>query len=246
MIMALPKVTTPTYELVLPSTDKKVRFRPFLVKEEKILLIAMENDNDTEMINAIKQVVSNCTFESLDVKQLPIFDLEYVFLQIRAKSVGEVSKFRVLCPDDKKTYTNVEIDLSKIEVHVDDEHTNKIVIDDKRKLGVVLKYPSLALFTNPNQLSEDPNEIFNLIIKCIDHIFEGEKIYPAKDSTDKELINFLDELSQKAFAKVKEFFDTMPRLQHEVEVQNPKTKVKSKIMLQGLKDFFVSASPTST
>ena len=244
--MALPKVTTPTYELVLPSTDKKVKFRPFLVKEEKILLIAMENDNENEIVNAIKEVVGNCTFGTLNIEQLPIFDLEYVFLQIRAKSVGEVSKFKILCPDDKKTYANVEIDLSKIEVHVDDEHTNKIIVDDKRKLGVVLKYPSLAMFKNPNDISENPEEIFNIVIKSIDHIFEGEKIYPAKDSTDKELTNFLEELPQEAFAKVKEFFETMPKLKHEVEVQNPTTKVKSKVVLQGLKDFFVSASPTST
>ena len=154
--MTLPKVTTPTYELLLPSTDKRLKFRPFLVKEEKILLIAMENNKEEEIFSAIKQIIKNCLFESVDVDQLPIFDLEYIFLQIRAKSVGEISKFRILCPDDKKTYANVEIDLTKIDVQVDDKHTNKVMIDDKRKLGVVLKYPSLSLFKNPKSISEKP------------------------------------------------------------------------------------------
>jgi len=244
--MALPKVTTPTYELLLPSTDKRLKFRPFLVKEEKILLIAMENNKEEEIFSAIKQIIKNCLFESIDVEQLPIFDLEYIFLQIRAKSVGEVTKFRVLCPDDKKTYADIEVDLTKIEVQVDDEHTNRVIVDDKRKLGIVLKYPSLSIFKNPTSISEKPEEAFKLVVNCIDHIFEGDKIYPAKDSTEKELTSFLEELTQKDFEKVKRFFETMPKLKHEVEIENPKTKKKSKVVLQGLKDFFVSASPTST
>jgi|TARA_Y100000034_G_scaffold47150_1_gene58050 hypothetical protein len=244
--MALPKITTPTYELLLPSTDKKLKFRPFLVKEEKILLIAMENNKEEEIFSAIKQIIKNCLFDSIDVETLPIFDLEYIFLHIRAKSVGEISKFRVLCPDDKKTYAHIEVDLTKIDVQVDDKHTNKIIIDDTKKLGLVLKYPSLSLFRNPSSISENPEEAFKLVVSCIDHIFEGEKIYPAKDSTEKELTSFLEDLTQKSFEKIKVFFDTMPKLKHEIEVENPKTKVKSKIVLQGLKDFFVSASPTST
>ena len=244
--MALPKVTTPTYELLLPSTDKRLKFRPFLVKEEKILLIAMENNKEEEIFSAIKQIIKNCLFESVDVEQLPIFDLEYIFLQIRAKSVGEITKFRVICPDDKKTYADVEVDLTKINVHVDDKHTNKIMIDDKKKLGLVLKYPSLSLFKNPKDIGKSPEEAFKLVVNCIDHIFEGEKVYPAKDSTEKELTAFLEDLTQKSFGKIKDFFDTMPKLKHEIEVENPKTKVKSKVVLQGLKDFFVSASPTST
>ena len=244
--MALPKITTPIYELLLPSTDKKLKFRPFLVKEEKILLIAMENNKEEEIFSAIKQIIKNCLFESVDVDQLPIFDLEYIFLQIRAKSVGEITKFRVICPDDKKTYADVEVDLTKIDVQVDDKHTNKIMIDDKKKLGLVLKYPSLSLFKNPKDIEKSPEEAFKLVVSCIDHIFEGEKIYPAKDSTEKELTSFLEDLTQKSFGKIKDFFDTMPKLKHEIEVENPKTKVKSKVVLQGLKDFFVSASPTST
>ena len=246
--MALPKVTTPTYELVLPSTDKKVKYRPFLVKEEKLLLIAMESENDVNIADSVKQVIKNCTFNEVDVEKLPVFDLEYVFLQIRAKSVGEIVKIKLLCPDDKKTYADVDVDLTKIDVQVDDKHTNKILFDDKRKLGMVLRYPSLSLFgpMKFDEKSNDPKQVFKLIVACIDHIFEGEKVYSSKDSNESELIDFLEQLPQKDFVKVKDFFDTMPQLKHEVEVENPKTKVKSKIVLQGLKDFFVSASPTST
>ena len=244
--MALPKITTPTYELELPSTDEKVKFRPFLVKEEKILLIAMENDNQEEMLNAIKQIIKNCTFDKIDVEKIPLFDLEYIFLQLRAKSIGEISKFRILCPDDKKTYADIEIDLTKVVVEVDDGHDNKIIIDDKKQLGIVLSYPSVALFKSVNLIGNNVKAVFDLIVQCVDHIFEGEKIYPAKDMKEKEITQFIDDLPQKAFSKVRNFFATMPRIKHEVEIENPKTKVKSKVVLQGLKDFFVSASPTST
>ena len=244
--MALPKITTPTYELELPSTDEKVRFRPFLVKEEKILLIAMENDSQEEMLNAIKQIIMNCTFDKINVEKLPLFDLEYIFLQLRAKSIGEISKFRILCPDDKKTYADVEIDLTKVTVEVDDGHDNKIIIDDKKQLGIVLSYPSVALFKTANLISNDVKAVFDLIVQCVDHIFEGEKIYPAKDLQEEEITQFLDELPQKSFEKIRNFFETMPRIKHEIEIENPKTKVKSKIVLQGLQDFFELASPTST
>ena len=244
--MTLPKITTPTYELELPSSDEKVKFRPFLVKEEKILLIAIENDKSEEMLSAIKQIIKNCTFNKINVETLPLFDLEYIFLQLRAKSIGEISKFRILCPDDKKTYANVEIDLTKVVVEVEEGHNNKIIIDDKKQLGLVLSYPSVALFNSINLISTDVKSVFDLIVQCVDHIFEGEKIYPAKDIKDEEITQFLDELPQKAFDKVRKFFETMPRIKHEVEVENPKTKVKSKVVLQGLQDFFELASPTST
>ena len=244
--MTLPKITTPTYELNLPSTDEKVKFRPFLVKEEKILLIAMENDKQEEMVSAIKQIISNCTFDKIDVEKIPLFDLEYIFLQLRAKSIGEVSKFRILCPDDKKTFANIEIDLTKVVVEVDEGHDNRIIIDDKKQVGIVLSYPSVALFKSANLIGNDVKAVFDLIVQCVDHIFEGEKIYPAKDMKEAEITQFLDDLPQKAFNKVRNFFETMPKLKHEVEVENPKTKKKSKVVLQGLKDFFVSASPTST
>ena len=244
--MALPKITTPTYELELPSTDEKVKFRPFFVKEEKILLIAMENDSQEEMLNAIKQIIKNCTFDKINVEKIPLFDLEYIFLQLRAKSIGEISKFRILCPDDKKTYADVEIDLTKVVVEVDEGHDNKIIIDDKKQVGLVLSYPSVALFKTANLISNDVKAVFDLIVQCVDHIFEGDKIYPAKDMKEKEIIDFLDDLPQKAFSKVRNFFATMPRIKHEIEIENPKTKVKSKVVLQGLQDFFELASPTST
>ena len=242
--MALPKIDAPTYELTLPSTDLKVKFRPFLVKEEKILLIAMETGKEKDIYEATKQIVDSCTFNTLEVESLPMFDLEYIFLNIRARSVGEISKFKVICPDDKKTYADVEIDLTKVEVQVDDEHTNTIIVDENRKLGVVLKYPTMSILKSGTNIdSANMDTIFDMLTTCVDHIFEGEKIYPAKDSTPQEIKEFFEGLSQESFTKVKNFFDTMPRVRHEIEVTNPVTKVKSKVTLQGLNDFFESASP---
>ena len=237
--MTLPSVETPRYELTLPSTDKVVQFRPFLVKEEKVLLVAMESNNNTEIINATKEILNACTYEKLEIEKLPIFDIEYIFLQIRAKSVGEIAKFKMLCPDDKSTYTNVEVDLTKVNVQVDDEHTNNIVIDENRKLGVVFNYPTLEMTKAGFNIDEtDINTLFDIMTTSIDHIYEGEKVYPAKDSTKEELKTFLESLPQKTFEKIKTFFETMPQLRHNIEVENPKTKVKSTIDLKGIRDFF--------
>jgi len=245
--MALPKIDVPRYELLLPSTDMKVQYRPFTVKEEKLLLLASENNEEKQIINSIKQVIENCTFGSVVADELPIFDLEYIFLQIRAKSVGEVTKFRVLCPDDKKTYGDVEIDLTKVDVQVGDNHTNNILIDENRKLGIVLKYPTLKSFNSTSLLQEGKlDAIYDVLVDCIDHVYEGEKIYSSKDNTKEELAQFLEQLDQKSFEKVKKFFDEMPKLKHEAEVENPKTKVKSKVTFTGLRDFFGFASPITT
>jgi len=243
--MALPKIETPTYELTLPSQDIKVKYRPFLVKEEKILLMAMESQKADEIFQATKQIVASCTFNSLKVEELPTFDLEYIFLQIRAKSVGEITKFKVLCPDDKKTYADVEVDLTKVNVEVDDKHTNKLVVDEKRNLGVVLKYPTMNVLKSGTMENPTTEQIFDVLTECVDHIYEGDKIYPAKDSTQQEIKEFFEDLSQDSFVKIKSFFDTMPRLRHEIEVTNPVTNVKSKVVLSGLNDFFESASPTT-
>ena len=243
--MALPKIETPTYELTLPSQDIKVKYRPFLVKEEKILLMALESQKSDEIFQATKQIVSSCTFNALKVEELPTFDLEYIFLQIRAKSVGETTKFKVLCPDDKKTYADVEVDLTKVNVEVDDNHTNKLVVDEKRNLGVVLKYPTMNVLKSGTMENPTTEQIFDVLTECVDHIYEGDKIYPAKDSTPQEIKEFFEDLSQDSFVKIKSFFDTMPRLRHEVEVTNPVTNVKSKVVLSGLNDFFESASPTT-
>ena len=237
--MTLPSVETPRYELTLPSTDKVVQFRPFLVKEEKVLLLAMESNNNTEIINATKEILNACTFEKLEIEKLPIFDIEYIFLQIRAKSVGEIAKFKMLCPDDKSTYVDVEVDLTKVNVQVDDTHTNNIVIDENRKLGVVFNYPTLEMTKAGFDIDEtDINTLFDIMTTSIDHIYEGEKVYPAKDSTKEELKTFLESLPQKTFEKIKTFFETMPQLRHSIEVENPKTKVKSTIDLKGIRDFF--------
>ena len=237
--MALPIIETPRYELTLPSSDVQVQFRPFIVKEEKVLLIAMESKDNNEIINATKDILKACTFEALDIDTLPMFDIEYLLLQIRGKSVGEVAKFKVICPDDKQTPTDVELDLSTVNVQVDDDHTNKVVIDEKRELGLVLNYPSLGITKAGFDVNKENVEtMFKVVANCIDHIYEGEKTYPAKDSTQKELITFLEGLSQEAFLKIKKFFDTMPQLRHEVEVTNPKTGIVSKVTFKGLQDFF--------
>lgn len=245
--MTLPKLETATYELTLPSTDISIKYRPFLVKEEKILLQALESGQQSDIINGIKDIVSACTFGVLNVEDLPTFDLEYVFLQIRAKSVGEISTVKILCPDDKETYVNVDIDLTKVEVQVDDSHTNNIVIDEDKKLGLVMKYPTMnTVEPDADVKGMRTNQLFKVIGKTIHQIYEGEKVYNAIDYTEQELNDFIENLSPEAFVKIQDFLTTMPRLRHEIEVENPNTKVKSKITLQGLVDFFVSPSHTIT
>jgi predicted secreted protein len=237
--MTLPILETPSYEMTLPSADVKVKFRPFLVKEEKILLQALESEDQKQIINALKEIVSACTFGVLNVNELPTFDLEYIFLQIRAKSVGEIAKLKVLCPDDKTTYADVSVDLSKIEVQVDDKHTNKIIIDENKKIGMIMKYPTLgSVDPSTNFTKEQTSQVFALIANSIYQIFEGDKVHLTSDYTKEEINKFIESLSAKAFTEIQNFYSTMPKLTHEIEVENPKTKVKSKVILQGLTDFF--------
>jgi hypothetical protein len=237
--MTLPILETPSYEMTLPSADVKVKFRPFLVKEEKILLQALESEDQKQIINALKEIVSACTFGVLNVNELPTFDLEYIFLQIRAKSVGEIAKLKVLCPDDKTTYADVSVDLSKIEVQVDDKHTNKIIIDESKKIGMIMKYPTLgSVDPSTNFTKEQTSQVFALIANSIYQIFEGDKVHLTSDYTKEEINKFIESLSAKAFTEIQNFYSTMPKLTHEIEVENPKTKVKSKVILQGLTDFF--------
>ena len=212
--MALPIVETPRYELTLPSQETKVQYRPFLVKEEKILYVALESGDEKEMQQATKQILKSVTFDKLDVDLLPTFDVEYIFLQVRAKSVGEVVKFKIICPDDKTTYGDVEVDISKVEVQVDDAHTNNIVLDEKRKLGVMMNYPNMKVLYNSNVQSLKYEDVIDLIIGCIDYIYEGEKNYPVKESTKEELKDFLESLPQEQFSKIRKFFESMPRLRH--------------------------------
>ena len=236
--MALPKLNTPTYELEVPSTDEKIKYRPFLVKEEKILMIAMESKDNTQIVNAVKDIVSACTFDKIDISSMPMFDVEYIFLNIRAKSVGEVSKLRVLCPDDKKTYTNIDVDLTKVNVEIGEGHTNKIELTDDT--GMIMTYPTIDSFTETGITTINAENMIELIGSCVLQIYEdkGEKVYQGKDQTKKELTEFIESMNTAQFKKVQKFFDTMPKLKHTVKVKNPKTKKSSDITLNGLNDFF--------
>ena len=236
--MALPKLTTPTYELEIPSTDEKVKFRPFLVKEEKILMMAMESKSEADITQAVKDIVTECTFSKVKIDNMPMFDVEYIFLQIRSKSVGEVSKLKLLCPDDEKTYANVELDLNEVKVQVGDNHTNKI--DLGNDMGMIMRYPTIDSFKDTGIRDINPGNMLEVIGSCIEQIYEkkGEKVYDTKDQTKKEVSDFIESLNTKQFKDVQQFFESMPKLKHEITITNPKTKVKNKITLTGLNDFF--------
>ena len=236
--MALPRIDVPTYELVVPSTDEKIKYRPFLVKEEKLLLIAMESGKNEDILRGVKEIVDACTFNKLKLGNMPMFDVEYIFLQIRSKAVGEVSTLRVLCKDDGKTYAKVEVDLTKIEVQVDGTHTNKIELSDE--MGVIMKYPTIDSFTDNGIEEIKASNMLDVIVTCISQVYDkkGEEVYDSKDSTKEELIEFVEQMNTQQFADVQKFFDTMPALKHEITVKNPKTKKESKVTLSGLNDFF--------
>jgi hypothetical protein len=236
--MALPKLDVPIYELVVPSTDEKIKYRPFLIKEEKVLLMAMESGENKDIIQAVKTIVSECTFNKLKLGTMPMFDVEYIFLQIRSKSVGEVSKLRVLCQDDKKTYANVEIDLNEVQVQVDDGHTNKIELSDE--MGIIMNYPTIDSFSEAGVAEINAENMLDVIVSCIGQIYDkkGEEVYDSKDSTKKELVEFIEQLNTQQFQDVQKFYDTMPKLKHTITVKNPKTKKESNITLIGLADFF--------
>ena len=236
--MALPILTTPTYELEVPSTDEKIKYRPFLVKEEKILLIALESGNTEDIVQAVKSIVEECTFNKLNLGDMPMFDVEYIFLNIRAKSVGEVSKLRLLCPDDGKTYTEVEVNLTEVLVQVEKDHTNKIELTDE--MGIYMKYPTIDSFAQTGITEVTATNMLDVISTCVAQIYDkkGEEIFDAKDQTKEELIQFIEQLNTKQFAELQKFFDTMPKLKHVVKIENPETKVKNDILLQGLSDFF--------
>ena len=236
--MALPKLTTPTYELEIPSTDEKIKYRPFLVKEEKILMMAMESKSDSDITQAVKDIVLECTFNKVDISHMPMFDVEYIFLQIRSKSVGEVSNLKLLCPDDKKTYAEIELNLTEVKVQVGEDHTNKIELDNG--MGMIMTYPTIDSFKDSGIRDINPNNMLEVIGGCIMQIYEknGEKTYDPKDQTKKELTEFIEQLNTKQFKQVQKFFETMPKLKHEITIKNPKTKKESKVTLTGLNDFF--------
>ena len=240
--MPLPTIETPTYELKLPSSNKKVKYRPFLVKEEKILIIALESRDQSQITNAVQDVLKKCILtKGIDVDSLPTFDIEYVFLNIRAKSIGEDIKMTVTCPDDGETKVPVTIYVDEIKVNKSKDHKIDIVLDDKMTLR--MKYPSLNQFVKSNFDAEDNPETvvektFQVVADCMDTIFTNEDAWDAKDYTPQERLDFVQQLNSKQYKEVEKFFSTMPKLSHKIEVINPNTKEKGSVTLEGLADFF--------
>ena len=238
--MPLPKISTPTHTLELPSTGKEIQYRPFLVREEKLLVLALESEDTKEITTSIKNVIRACIKnKDIKVEELPTFDIEYLFLNIRGKSVGEVIEVNILCPDDGETYAKTEIAIDEIEVQRSDEHTNKIQLDDE--LTMEMKYPSLDQFIKNNfdfNAETGLDQSFDLVAACIDKIYNEEEVWDSSETSQKEMVEFLDQMNSSQFKKIEKFFETMPKLSHEVEVTNPNTKVKSKVVLEGLASFF--------
>lgn len=238
--MPLPKIATPSYELKLPSTGKSISYRPFLVKEEKLLVLALESENTKEISTAIKNVIKNCIqTRGIKVETLPTFDIEYLFLNIRGKSVGEEIELNIICPDDEQTYVPVKISIDEIEVTRSPEHTKEIKLDDT--LVMEMKYPSLDEFVKNNfDFNEDNmmDQSFDLIASCIDKIYNAEEVWAVEDCSKKEITDFLESMNSSQFKEIERFFETMPKLSHEVKVTNPETKVESTVVLEGLSAFF--------
>jgi len=238
--MPLPTISTPTYELTLPSSDKKIKYRPFLVKEEKILILAMESEDTKQIASSIKNVISKCILSrGIKVEKLSTFDIEYLFLNIRGKSVGEHIEVMVTCPDDGKTQVPMSINIDSIKVQKNDEHDKDIKLDDTYTLR--MKYPSLAEFTKTNFGSMNEMKVddtFELIASCIDQVYSEEESWSHQECTKKELSDFIESLNSNQFKLVEKFFETMPKLSHTVKVTNPNTKVESEIKLEGLQSFF--------
>ena len=238
--MPLPKISTPTYELELPSTGQTIYFRPFLVKEEKLLVLALETENIKEITTAIKSVIKSCIqTKGIKVETLPTFDIEYLFLNIRGKSVGEDIEVNLICPDDGETSVPTKILIDDIKVQKSGDHTTEIKIDDN--ITMKMKYPSLDQFIKSNfDFSEDStmDQSFDLVASCVDTIYTEEEVWSASDVSKKELIDFLEQMNTQQFKEIEKFFDTMPKLSHEVEVKNPVTGVESTVKLEGLANFF--------
>jgi len=238
--MPLPTIATPIYELELPSTGQTVKYRPFLVKEEKLLVLALESEDTKQISNAIKVVLKNCIqTRGVKVESLPTFDIEYLFLNIRGKSVGEEIEVNLIAPDDEVTSVPVVINIDDIKVQKKDDHTNKIKLDDN--LMMEMKYPSLEQFIKSNfDLSSDNtlDQSFDLIASCVDKIYSEDEVWSTADVTKKELLEFLEQMNSLQFKQIETFFNTMPKLYHEVTFTNPKTKVESTVVLEGLSSFF--------
>ena len=238
--MPLPKIATPVYELELPSTGKTIEYRPFLVKEEKVLVIALESEDTKQITTAIKNVIKNCIkTKGIKVEELPTFDIEYLFLNIRGKSVGEEIEVNVTCPDDGETQVPVTINLDDIEVQKNDEHSNRIKVDDS--IMMEMKYPSLDQFIKNNFDFNDKNAMdqsFELIATCIDKIFAEDEVWAVEDCSKKEIVDFLEQMNSSQFKEIEKFFETMPKLSHSITVKNPKTKKENVVVIEGLAGFF--------
>jgi hypothetical protein len=239
--MPLPKINTPTYELDLPSTGKKIRYRPFLVREEKILIMALESESMKQITSAIVQILSDCILtKGIKVSDLSTFDIEYLFLNVRAKSVGETVEVNVTCPDDGETQVKVEIMIDDIKIQKNEDHNSIIKLDDT--LSMKMKYPSLDQFVENNFETNDDisdvNKSLSMIISCIDMVYDQEESWSTSDCTKKELEDFVEQMNTKQFKEIENFFTTMPKLSHTIKVTNPNTDVESEVVLEGLASFF--------
>ena len=237
--MALPSVVTPSYELELPSTKKKVKYRPFLVREEKILLLATQSEDKDEVKRAVKDIVSNCVKSRIKLSELTSFDLEYLFLKIRSVSVGEDIPMKITCLDDNTTVVDYTIDLTDVHVYSPEGHDTKIMLTDT--VGLIMGYPGLEEFIDITLIGneiDDPETVFNMVATCIKQIFEGEEVYDETTTTHKEKVDFIEQLTQKQFESIQKFFKTMPVLRHTFNVVNPTTGVESAYTLEGLASFF--------
>jgi hypothetical protein len=238
--MVLPKIATPTYELELPSTGQPIKYRPFLVKEEKLLVLALESEDTKQITTAIKTVIKNCIeTKNVKVETLPTFDIEYLFLNIRGKSVGEEIEVNIICPDDDETTVPVKINVDDIQVHKNPDHNKQIKVDDS--IMMEMKYPSLDQFIKSNfdlSAGNTMDQSFDLIASCIDKIYTEEEVWAAGDVSKKELLEFLEQMNSTQFKDIEKFFETMPKLSHTVQIKNPKTEVESEVVLEGLSSFF--------
>ena len=236
--MPLPKISTPTYELTIPSSQRKIKYRPFLVKEEKILIIAMESQDDKQIAQAVKDVLGSCILtKGISVDKLSTFDIEYLFLNIRGKSVGETVEVLVTCPDDNKTKVPVVVNLDEIQVLRSENHSADISLDGN--LSMRMKYPSMGEFVKSNfNVEMKVDDTFDMVCSCIEQVYSEEESWAAADCTKKELLEFLEQLDSSQFKKIETFFETMPKLSHTFKVMNPNTKVESDITLEGLNAFF--------
>ena len=236
--MALPQVALPTYELTIPSNGKKIKYRPFVVKEEKLLLLALETEDEKQIEDAVKTLLKSCIQSRVKIEDLAIFDLEYIFLQIRAVSVGEIVEMRVTCRDDEKTVINYNLNLTEVAVQMPKNHSNKIMLSDD--LGVIMKYPSWNEFIVGSVMGNDPtaDNILNIVSSCIDQIFDAEDVYDSSTTSKKEFLQFVENLTNQQFEEIQKFFEESPKLEHRFTLKNPNTGVENEFVIAGLSNFF--------